>query len=220
VEEFVKPGAIAAEELYGRTYIKGHCLDFCGDACQCWTMQARLLHLHFRTYDKLRRLKREAEADGAYRVAKRLHAVTLNQDGLSSGEIADFLDAPRSKVSQWLGDYEHFGFEALLEGQCSGRPSQLREPQQVRLEDILDSGPTSWGFLSSVWSAPMVARVISEEFGIDYTARHVRRLLHEWGFSVQRPGRKLKRADPIEQNRWRCYTYPRLKKKPPNRKAS
>jgi len=183
-------------------------------------MQARLLHLHFRTYDRLRRLKKEAEADGAYRVAKRIHAITLNHDGLSSGEIADFLDAPRSKVSQWLSDYERFGYEALLEGQRSGRPGQLTQFQQQQLEDIIDSGPTSWGFLSGVWSAPMVARVISEEFGIDYTARHVRRLLHDWGFSVQRPRRKLKRADPLEQNRWRRYTYPRLKKKPPSKKAN
>ena len=67
-------------------------------------MQPRLLHLHFQTYDKLLRLKKEAEADGAYRVAKRLHAVTLNHEGLSSLQIADFLQAPRSKVSQWLSD--------------------------------------------------------------------------------------------------------------------
>jgi transposase len=183
-------------------------------------MQARSLHLHFRTYDKLRRLKKEAAADGAYRVAKRLHAITLNHDGLSSGAIADFLDAPRSKVSQWLSDYAHFGYEALLEGQRPGRPAQLTPPQQAQLADIIDSGPTAWGFLSGVWSAPMVARVISEEFGIDYTARHVGRLLHQWGFSVQRPRRKLMRANPGEQNRWRRYTYPRLKKKLPNKKAN
>ena len=183
-------------------------------------MQARLLHLHFRTYDKLRRLKQKADTDGAHRVAKRLHAITLNHDGLSSGAIAHLLDAPRSKVSQWLSDYEHFGYEALLEGQRSGRPGQLTQQQQVQLEDIIDSGPTSWGFLSGVWSAPMVARVITEEFGIDYTARHVRRLLHQWGFSVQRPRRKLMRANPGEQNRWRRYTYPRLKKKPPNKEAN
>ena len=149
-----------------------------------------------------------------------LYAVTLNHDGLSSGQIADFLQAPRSKVSQWLSDYEQFGFEALLEGQRSGRPAQLTKPQQVRLEDIIDSGPQAWGFLSGVWSAPMVARVIAEEFAVAYTARHVRRLLHEWGFSVQRPRRKLLRADPDKQNRWRRYTYPRLKKKRPNNMES
>ena len=179
-----------------------------------------MLRLHYRTHDRLRRLKKEAEADGAYRVAKRIHAVTLNHDGMSSSEIAEVLDAARSKVSQWLSDYEHYGFEALLEGQRSGRPEQLTEPQRVQLEDIIDSGPVSWGFLSGVWSAPMVARVISQEFGIDYSARHVRRLLHEWGFSVQRPRRKLKRANPAEQSRWRRYTYPRLKKKPLSKTAS
>jgi len=183
-------------------------------------MQARMLRFNYRTYDKLRRLRKEAEADGAYRVAKRIHAVTLNHDGLTSGEIAEVLDAPRSKVSQWLSDYEHYGFEALLEGQRSGRPDQLGELQRVQLEDIVDSGPVSWGFLSGVWSAPMVARVIFEEFGIAYSARHVRRLLHAWGFSVQRPRRKLKRANPVEQNRWRRYTYPRLKKKLLNKTAS
>jgi len=65
----------------------------------------------------------------------------------------------------------------------------------------------------------MVARVVSEEFGIDDTARHVRRLLHQWGFSVQRPRRKLMRANPGEQNRWRRYPYPRLEKKPPHKEA-
>lgn len=176
-------------------------------------MQAGRLRLHYSTYNQLRRLRREAEADGAYRVAKRIHAVTLNHDGRTSGEIAEVLDAPRSKVWQWLSGYERYGFEARLEGQRSGRPDQLTEPQRVQLEDVIDSGPVAWGFLSGVWSAPMVVRVIAEEFGIEYSARHVRRLLHAWGFSVQRPRRKLKRADPVEQNRGRRYTYPRLKKR-------
>lgn len=166
-------------------------------------MQARLLHLHFRTYQKLRRLKKEAEADGAYRVARRIHAVTLNHEGLSSGDIAKLLDAPRSKVSQWLSHYEQFGFDGLLEGQRSGRPAELTLQQQGQLKDIVESGPTAWGFLSGVWSAPMVARVIAEEFGIDYTARHVGRLLHQLGFSVQRPRRKLLRTTPT-----RCMIIP------------
>jgi len=183
-------------------------------------MRARSLHLHFRTYEKLRRLKKEAEADGAHRVAKRIHAITLNHDGLSSGEIADLLDASRSKVSQWLSNYEQSGYEALLEGQRPGRPGRLTGQQQVQLEDIIDSGPQARGFLSGVWSAPMVGRIISEEFALDYTARHVRRLLHEWGFSVQRPRRKLMRANPREQNRWRRHTYPGLKKKRPNKTAN
>lgn len=147
-------------------------------------MRARLLCLPFQTSQKLRRLKKEAESEGVYRVARRIHAVLLNHDDHSSGDIAQVLDAPRSKVSQWLSDYEQHGYEGLLEGQRLGRPAQLSAAQRQQLEDIIDSGPQAYGFLSGVWRAPMVTRIIAEEFQTDYTDRHVRRLLHQMGFSV------------------------------------
>ena len=61
-------------------------------------MRARVLQLPFQTGQKLRRLRKEAEADGAYRVARRIHAVLLNHEGLSSGDIAHFLDACRATI--------------------------------------------------------------------------------------------------------------------------
>jgi Homeodomain-like domain len=67
-------------------------------------MQARLLHLHARTRQKLARLKQEAERGGAYRVARRFHAVLLNDDGYTSGQIAALLGAPRSRISAWLAN--------------------------------------------------------------------------------------------------------------------
>src|SRR3982750_2051480 len=78
-------------------------------------MQSRLLHLHPQTRQKLLRLKQAAECDGAYREARRFHAVLLNADGYTSGQIAALLDAPRSRVSVWLASYERDGWEGLLE---------------------------------------------------------------------------------------------------------
>jgi len=37
-------------------------------------------------------------------------------------------------------------------------------------------------------------------------------VLKALGFSIQRPRRKLVKADPVQQDRWQRYTYPRLKK--------
>lgn len=182
--------------------------------CETPEMRARILRLHYKTRSQLEQWRKEAEADGAYRVARRLHAVLLNSGGCSSGEIAAILDAPRSKVSQWLSGYEEFGYEALLEGQRCGRPAYLDDKQIATLGDIIDNGPLNYGFASGVWSAPMIGRVIGEEFQIEYTARHVRRLLKQMGFSVQRPKRVLARADRAGQQKWRRYTYPNLKKKP------
>ena len=77
-------------------------------------MLARLLRLHPSTYKRLVRLSKEAERDGAYRVAKRLQAVVLNSEGRTSGELAGILKAPRSKVSEWLARYQAHGIEGLV----------------------------------------------------------------------------------------------------------
>ena len=58
----------------------------------------------------------------------------------------------------------------------------------------------------------MIARVIQEEYQVDYHPGHVRRLLKQLGFSVQRPRKRLAKADERLQDRWQRYTYPRLKK--------
>ena len=176
-------------------------------------MRPRALKLHPRTVQKLARLKKEAESDGAYRVAQRLHAVLLNHDGGTSGEISRVLRKPRSCVTDWLKNYERFGYEGILEGHRSGRPSELSAKQQQQLADIIDSGPVAYGFLSGVWTSVMIARVIIEEFSVSYHPGHVRKILYEMDFSVQRPKRLLANADPIKQEKWRRYTYPNIKKK-------
>src|SRR5207253_479856 len=48
-------------------------------------MVPRILYLHPKTYKHLIRLRKQAERDGAYRVAKRLQAVVLNSEGRTSG---------------------------------------------------------------------------------------------------------------------------------------
>lgn len=102
-------------------------------------MLPRMLRLHPKTYARLVRLGKEAERDGAYRVAKRLQAVILNSEGRTAGELSEILKAPRSKVSEWLGRYEQHGVEGLLEGYRCGRRALLSQAQRTQLGDILDS---------------------------------------------------------------------------------
>ena len=113
-------------------------------------MRARFLHLTVKQAEELSALKRAAEKDGAHRVARRLHAVLLNHQQYTSGEIAQLLQAPRYKVSLWFGQYELFGWEALLEGHRSGRPKELSTAQAAQLDSIIDSGPVAYGFSSGV----------------------------------------------------------------------
>ncbi len=177
-------------------------------------MKARVIKLHHKTQGLLKRKKKAAEQAGEYRVAKRIHAVLLNSTERSSGEIAGILQAPRSKVSEWLRGYTLYGLEALLEGHRSGRPKELTAEQLQALSDIIESGPLAYGYLGGVWRAKMIAEIIRNEFAVEYHPGHVCRILDELDFSMQRPKRLLANADPEKQNKWRRYTYPNIKKKP------
>lgn len=176
-------------------------------------MRSRYLKLHFMTEKKLLGLKKEAEKDGAYRVAKRIHAVLLSNTGRTSGQIAEILHSPRSCVTEWLRNYENCGYEGLLEGHRKGRAQKLTAQQIEMLSDIIDNGPTAHRFLSGVWTSVMIAKIIKDEFSISYHPGHVRKLLYEMDFSVQRPKRVLAKAGPNKQDKWRRYTYPNIKKK-------
>jgi transposase len=177
-------------------------------------MQAIKIQGTAKAVNKLILLSKEALREGAYRVALRLHAVALNMEGKTAPQIAGILKVHRSKVSIWLSNWRQNGMPGILEGQRPGRPPALSLGQKQGLSDILDSGPVAYGFTSGVWTSPMVTRVIEEECSISYHPAHVSRMLHELGFSVQRPKKTLAKADKIAQSRWIRYKYPRIKKKP------
>jgi transposase len=167
-----------------------------------------------RTLHRLKILRQVAQTDHAPRVALRLEAIMLSVQGQTSGQIAQGLQVDRTRVHAWIGAWNEHGDEGLLEGHRSGRPAQLSAAQREQLADILDSGPVAYGLNTGVWTSPLIAEIIQEEFNVGYHPGHVRHLLKRLNFSVQRPKTHLVQADPKKQNRWIRYTHPNLKKTP------
>lgn len=167
-----------------------------------------------RTLRKLEALRKQAHADKAPRVALRIQGIILSIEKHSATSISQLLHIHRVTVNSWIHAWNTYGDDGLLEGYRCGRPANLTHYHKELLYDVVESGPVAYGLLSGVWTSPIIAGVIEEEFGVAYHPGHVRKLLKELGFSLQRPTTKLARADPKLQNRWVRYTYPNLKKKP------
>jgi transposase len=66
----------------------------------------------------------------------------------------------------------------------------------------------------------MIGDVIEQRFGVRYHNHHVPRLLHQLGFSVQRPRKRLAKADVEAQAYWLRERFPAIKKKPLRAAAS
>src|SRR5215467_13583108 len=103
-----------------------------------------------RTLQRLKRLRQEAQTDKAPRVALRLEAIMLSVQGQTTGQIAQGLQADRTRVHAWIGAWNEYGAEGLLEGHRSGRPRELTARQREQLGDILDSGPVAYGLTTGV----------------------------------------------------------------------
>lgn len=166
------------------------------------------------TAQLLLQLRKEAIKDQEPRVAQRFHAIALSIEGHTTSQIAQVLKIHRSSVPLWIEHWNQQREQGLLEGHRCGRPASLTDAQREQLQDILDSGPVAYGLETGIWTSPVISRVIADEFARQYHPGHVRKLLKQLGYSVQRPTTRLVQADPIRKKRWVRYTYPRLKKKP------
>ncbi len=177
-------------------------------------MQPIFAQADSRTRRTLLALRQQAQTDKAPRVALRLQALLLSAQRHTPPQIAELLHVHRTRVHAWVCHWNEYGEEGIKEGHRSGRPCELTDAQRQQFHDIIESGPVAYGLNTGVWTSPVLAGVIQEEFGVGYHPGHVRKLLHRLGCSVQRPTTRLVQADPQAQNRWVRYTYPHLKKTP------
>jgi putative transposase len=135
-------------------------------------------------------------------------------DGASLLAMAKKLEVTQSAVTKWLAAYVEHGFEGLSPAKPPGPQSRLSVEQLEEVAQAVENGPEAAGFDSGVWTARMVAEFIRERFGVAYNWKYVPELLHKLGFSVQRPRKKLSRADGEAQEFWLRKTFPELKKTP------
>lgn len=146
---------------------------------------------------------------------RRLRALTMLKDGLLPHEVAQRLGVDRRSVRRWKAAARAGGGrEALRARPASGRPAKLGARQLRKLEAVLLKGPVAAGFPTDLWTCPRVAEVIERSFAVHYHVDHVGRVLHELGWSPQKPTRRAIERDEQAIRRWVHEDWARVKKTP------
>jgi transposase len=147
---------------------------------------------------------------------RRLRAGRLLQRGVAQAEVARRVSVTRTTVSEWNGQLQAGGLEALKR-RPRGRPSGLDDAQRRELMQALKLGALAEGFATDLWTLPRVGQLIERRFGRSYSESQVWRILVSLGFSCQRPsGRVLERNETAIQ-RWKQTRWPALRKTPQNK---
>ena len=163
----------------------------------------------------LRRFVRKAVSTGDLGRWRRGRAVLGYINGGRVTDLAADAGVTRGSVNRWLQWYEAMGVEGLATGKAPGPAPKLTEEQHGLLGALIDAGPQAAGYTSGVWTGPMIADLIEQRFAVRYHNHHIPRLLNQLGFSIQRPRKRLARADLQAQATWLRTTLPAIKKKPP-----
>ena len=151
---------------------------------------------------------------------RRREAVRLVvEQGWSQSAAARQVKAAQQSVSRWVAEYRRRGSAGLRRAGRAGRKPLLDAAQRERLTALLLEGPEAHGFPTPLWTCPRVARLIRDEFGVDYHEGHVWKVLRGLGWSPQRPVGQARERNEEAIRTWKRTTWPSLKKKPKSRAA-
>jgi transposase len=151
---------------------------------------------------------------------RRRLAVRRVLDGYSVEEVADFLGVDARSVRRWLAAFLHHGADALAAVPPAGRPPKLNGEQELTVLSWLLDSPLEHGFLTDCWTAPRVAHLIEERFGITFHPRSLNRWLRLRGFAPQKPCSIAQERDPEAVARWLRCDWPRIQRKARRRDGS
>jgi transposase len=145
--------------------------------------------------------------------ARRRRAVPYFQERMPVTEIARLVGASVSSVKRWKRSWNEGGVEALAAKLHLGPTPKLSEDQKQDLVELLKSGPLQAGYTTELWTCARVAAMVQKRFRVSYHPDHLGRLLHELGFSPQKPQQVAREQDAAAIERWRQESWPRIKKR-------
>ncbi|WP_247730374.1 helix-turn-helix domain-containing protein [Halovivax limisalsi] len=134
------------------------------------------------------------------RETMRLMVAILYKRGPSVPMIAEWFDMRERTIYDWLDRLEARPIaEAITDDERPGRPPKLAADERERFERAVRQAPTECGYDADRWSTELAGRFLREELDVEYSRRHVQRLLREAGLEPRRPPANKETVDARAQ---------------------
>lgn len=135
---------------------------------------------------------------------QRLMLAILYKQGPSVPMIAEWFDMRERTVYDWFDRMETEPLDdAIYDDPRPGRPAKLTDDERAGFEAALDDAPTDHGIDAPAWTPAVAQAFIRRKFDVEYTQRHVQRLLKDTGLSWQTPRPQPATADAEEREQFR-----------------
>ena len=126
------------------------------------------------------------------RVFRNVTIILMTAVGRTKQSIASDLGCSPATVDNVRQLYRQQGREGLCPRKPPGRVSRATGEYRGALRHTVQTPPSQFGYGFSVWSVARLGQHLKKQTGIRFSEDQLGRLLHQEGFSVQRPKHTLK----------------------------
>ncbi len=132
----------------------------------------------------------------------RYRAALLAIEGRQTQQIIDALGRSRGFVQRWAYAYRDGGINAIVAKSPPGLPPNISASQQRKFRERFAAGPTEADGGRCTLRGTDAVRILSQEFGVNYSLSGAYYLLHRLGLSCLKPRPKHRKQDPKAQEQW------------------
>jgi len=129
------------------------------------------------------------------RVLQRAYSLLWLDDGEDVVSIAEHWHVSRQSVYNWHDRYverQGLDWEArLADADRSGRPCIAQDVIDPLIEAVIDTDPHTFGYDSSIWTAPLLVRYLTDVHQLAVSCQSVRLAIARLGIRWKRPRHQL-----------------------------
>lgn len=144
---------------------------------------------------------------------RRLKAGKLFQEGRTQAWVAKHFLVSTATTNAWHKAWKKKGNDGLLSKGRSGRPPKLNEKQLKKVEQALEQCPMAEGYATELWTLERIAKLVKKMTKVSYHPGHVWKILHDLGWSVQKPMTRARERNERKIKQWVRNEFPRIQKK-------
>jgi len=149
------------------------------------------------TLEELHELREQTEGEIP---RERVLAAIGRKQGDQLDTLAERHDVVEKTIRNWLDRFEKEPIEeAPYDQPRSGRPSKLEDDQREELFEHLQDSPTERGYDQQAWSTKLLLHHVEEEYGVEYSKGHARKLLGKAGLSWRTARPRNHEAEPEKE---------------------
>jgi transposase len=134
----------------------------------------------------------------------RVLAATARKQGDTLETLAERHNVCEKTIRNWLDRFAEQPIDqAPYDDDRSGRPPELTDREYDEFIADLHESPTEVGYDRQAWFPALAHDHLRNAFGVEYSLRHIRRLMHEAGLSWRTARPRHYDADPEKEAEYR-----------------